>query len=76
MWWMLGILGWIACSMLNFGMVFATFQGMFPCIAEKTKKSDYAISLLSSAFGPLSLIAILYCKVVDKDFRGHGFKWR
>ena len=65
------ILGWLLCSFLAYGIMFAYFQREFPTLAEEGYRHDMGTSLLiARVFGPLALL-VYFCL---SGFCEHGFK--
>jgi len=65
------IVGWLICAVLTAGMWFAEFQGKFPEVAQKNRRSDLGEAILIGlVFGPLGLVAEFF----TSGFAEHG--WR
>jgi hypothetical protein len=63
---------WLACGIVNYGLMFAYFQRKFPSIADEQYWSDVTFATTAVVTGPICLLASL---VVCEPFR-YGFKWR
>lgn len=68
------LIGYLICSFLCYGMLFATAQGMFPRIAREKYQEDLGLSLLMGLtvgmLGPVGVLAVL----LITGFAKHGFK--
>lgn len=62
---------WIACAILNFGIMFAFFQRKWPILAEEDYQRDYAMCAIFSILGPISLLISLVTRTC-----GYGLKWK
>lgn len=67
----LGVLGWIACSVLTYGGEFAYFQREFSLIAGKNYDKDRRFALRMALFGPIGLLVVF----VNTFFK-HGLKFK
>lgn len=64
------ILGWLLCATLSAGIELVYFQNKFKILAIRDYKKDLTESWISGMlFGPLSLVASVFCS----DFCKHGF---
>ena len=66
------IVGYIISAILTYGITFAHFQGEFPTLAEKNKKSDMGVACCFALLGPIGLIT----SFLSSDFAQHGLKFR
>lgn len=66
------ILGWLTCSALSHGMLFAYFQREYPRKAKEMFREDMSMSLMVSLLGPPALFCALACT----GFAKHGFKFK
>lgn len=68
------LIGYLVCSFLCYGMLFASAQGMFPQIAEDQYREDLGWSLLmgltAGMLGPVGVLVVL----LITGFAKHGFK--
>ncbi len=68
---LLFILGYIACFILSYGILFGYLQNAYPARAYFNYQDDMWQSILFSVFGPLSLFSIVaYVFILSK----HGYK--
>lgn len=75
-WLIVGVLAWLFCGWLHFGLYFAYFQRGYPTIAESRYKSDWVSGFILSLLGPISLLSGLLFVFLG-SIRGYqGFKWR
>lgn len=56
-WWLVGATAWVACGVINSGLVYATFQRRWPILSDDWWRKDAKDAILISVFGPLSLVA-------------------
>lgn len=69
----LSVIGWVACSVLIYGLLYARFSRGYPFIHKPDNKRDKRTCFLLASFGPLSLPII----IIDyKEFRRFGFLYR
>jgi len=67
---------WLTCSVLCYGLAFATAQRSWPVIAREHLWNDFGLALLMGAFGPISLAGYLIATTLSVGNSGfHGFKW-
>lgn len=66
------IAGWLICSVLSYGILFAHAQREFPFIAERDYRKDMAFSMALGLFGPFILVASIFLT----GFAQHGLKFR
>lgn len=62
------IIGYLACSVLSYGMSMGYFQREFAEIAKETYHNDMAFSALFALFGPVNLVVAL----IMTGFGKHG----
>ena len=70
-WLLLGMLVWVVCGVLSYGLNFAFFQRKFPTLADEEYARDLRFAVITSFLGPVALFANL-CACGIK----HGLKWR
>lgn len=68
------VLGWLVCSMLSHGIIFAFLQREYDFIAQSLYWEDFAFScVLSLLFGPIALFSsLINCEFGLK----HGLKFK
>ena len=66
MWWIIGIIAWLACGVFTWGWSFAWFQGEYADygIAQDGYKEDLTQSAIFSLAGPCFLVAFIFCMFV------------
>ena len=68
------LIGYLICSFLCYGMLFASAQRMFPQIAKDSYREDLGLSLLMGLtvgmLGPTGVLLVLLLT----GFAKHGFK--
>ena len=68
------VVGYILCSFLSYGMLFAYIQRNFPSIAEQQYADDMGASILfglvSGMLGPIGILI----SFLMTGFAKHGFK--
>lgn len=68
------LIGYLICSFLCYGMLFAAAQGMFPQIAKVRYREDLGLSLaMGLTIGMLGPIGVLLALLMT-GFAKHGFK--
>jgi len=68
--WIVGIVVWVACSVLSYGLNLGYWQGKWLDVNDKYQDIGFAISV--SWCGPISLGVTFF----ECDFGKYGFKWR
>lgn len=66
-----GLLVWLICGILAYGLTFAYFQRRWPTLAEEGYWSDFSLALLMGAIGPFGIGMNLLMGRVR-----YGFKWK
>lgn len=67
------ILGYLACSILSFGILFAYFRGWYGR-NDFYYFDDMKMSLFWSSLGPISLLgALIYVYIIGKGYKGVRF---
>ena len=62
---------WLACGVIDYGLIFAYFQREYPSLAEE----DYCKHIFNALLGiPFGLAALLSSCTLG--YYKHGFKWR
>lgn len=66
------IVGYIISAILTYGIIFGHFQGKFPTLAEKDKRTDMGFACWVALWGPIGLII----GFLLSGFAQHGLKFR
>lgn len=69
---LIGLIGWMACGVVGYGITLAYFQRKFPSIAEQHYWDDVTFALLIGAVGPIGLGVSL----ARSNKLKYGFKWK
>ena len=67
------IAGWIACFIVEWGLLFPFFQEIWTERAYHYRIMDLIFSIVISMGGPISLPATLIVVFIDKGYK--GFRW-
>lgn len=65
------ITAWILTGVIGYAGEFAYWQREYPRIAEESYREDMAKSMMFVIFGPINLLAVMFCT----GFFKHGFKF-
>lgn len=75
MWWIIGIIAWLACGIFTWGYCFAYYMGRFPLIAKEMRKSHLFFSICMAFLAPISTFLIFIINLPDKEGR-QWYGWR
>jgi hypothetical protein len=69
MWWIIGIIAWLACGIIHAGYYFCYFQTEYPDFAVMDYVSDLCLAYGLAIFGPIAFFATSI-----SGFCRHGFR--
>jgi hypothetical protein len=69
MWWIIGIIAWLACGIIHVGYFFCYFQVEYPNLAERHYSFDLCLAYGLAIFGPMALLSTFI-----SGFCCHGFR--
>lgn len=69
-WLILAALGWIACGIAAYGLIFAHFQRKYPRLAYEDRWNDWRLAVFMGVIGPPGLFVALV------KYEGYGWMFK